>query len=62
MTTPSKVAVIRTSPQTVLQDYQRLFDLAGGALALAAGRHHHPQRQHHLAFPHAGRQHHPLAA
>ncbi len=31
MTTRSKVAVLRTQPETVLQDYQRLFELAGGA-------------------------------
>ncbi len=30
----SKVAVLRTSPQTVLQDYQRLFELGGGREAL----------------------------
>jgi uncharacterized protein (DUF362 family) len=30
----SKVAVVRTKPETVLSDYQRLFDLAGGANAL----------------------------
>jgi uncharacterized protein (DUF362 family) len=34
MTTRSKVAVLFTNPDTVLQDYQRLFDLAGGAKAL----------------------------
>jgi len=34
MTKP-KVAVLRTKPETVLQDYQRLFELAGGANALA---------------------------
>ena len=34
MTTRSKVAVLRTQPETVLQDYQRLFELAGGAHAL----------------------------
>ena len=31
----SKVAVLRTQPETVLQDYRRLFELAGGAEALA---------------------------
>ncbi|MCJ7531413.1 MAG: DUF362 domain-containing protein [Anaerolineales bacterium] len=36
MTTKSKVAVLRTQPETVLQDYQRLFELADGAKALAA--------------------------
>ncbi len=30
----SKVAVLHTQPETVLQDYQRLFELAGGAQAL----------------------------
>ncbi|HWQ45842.1 MAG TPA: DUF362 domain-containing protein, partial [Longilinea sp.] len=35
MTKRSVVAVIRTQPETVLDDYQRLFDLAGGAKALA---------------------------
>jgi uncharacterized protein (DUF362 family) len=30
----SKVAVVRTRPETVLEDYQRLFELAGGSQAL----------------------------
>ena len=30
----SKVAIIKTSPKSVLTDYQRLFDLAGGKKAL----------------------------
>lgn len=30
----STVAVLRTKPQTILEDYQRLFDLAGGRQAL----------------------------
>ena len=34
MTAKSKVAVIRTQPETVLQDYQRLFEVAGGKKAL----------------------------
>src|SRR5512146_607556 len=34
MTTRSTVAVLRTRPETVLADYQRLFDLAGGKQAL----------------------------
>jgi uncharacterized protein (DUF362 family) len=34
---PSTVAVLRTSPITVIADYQRLFDLAGGSQSLAAG-------------------------
>jgi uncharacterized protein (DUF362 family) len=37
MPTKAKVAVLRTTPETVLQDYQRLFELAGGAQALAPG-------------------------
>lgn len=32
-----KVAVIRTTPDHVLQDYQRLFNLSGGAQALQPG-------------------------
>ncbi|HEY4721931.1 MAG TPA: DUF362 domain-containing protein, partial [Anaerolineae bacterium] len=32
----SKVAVLRTSPKTVLEDYQRLFELADGKQALSA--------------------------
>src|SRR5512136_2880132 len=31
---PSKVAVLYTQPETVIQDYQQLFELAGGAAAL----------------------------
>src|SRR5512135_3259027 len=31
----SIVAVVRTRPETVLQDYQRLFELAGGKQALS---------------------------
>ena len=34
MTTRATVAVLRTQPDTVLADYQRLFDLAGGKQAL----------------------------
>ncbi len=34
MTTRSAVAVLRTRPETVLEDYQRLFEMAGGAKAL----------------------------
>jgi uncharacterized protein (DUF362 family) len=37
MTKNSIVAAIYTSPETVLQDYQRLFELAGGSQALQAG-------------------------
>lgn len=37
MTEKAKVAVLRTSPETVLQDYQRLFDWADGAQALQPG-------------------------
>jgi hypothetical protein len=36
MSATSKVAVLRTRPATILRDYQRLFELAGGAQALAA--------------------------
>lgn len=34
MSAKSRVAVLFTRPETVLQDYQRLFDLAGGAQTL----------------------------
>lgn len=34
MPTKSKVAVLRTQPETVLRDYQRLFEIAGGAKSL----------------------------
>ena len=37
MTTKSKVAVLYTKPESVLQDYQRLFTLAGGVKALQSG-------------------------
>lgn len=37
MTSNAKVAVLRTTPQTVLQDYQRLFELADGPKTLAPG-------------------------
>jgi intein/homing endonuclease len=33
----SRVAVLRTRPETVLDDYVRLFELAGGRQALASG-------------------------
>ena len=33
----SKVAFLYTTPETVLEDYQRLFELAGGAAALQPG-------------------------
>jgi hypothetical protein len=36
MSTTAKVAVLRTQPDTILADYQRLFELAGGPQALAA--------------------------
>ncbi len=35
--TKSKVAVLRTTPNTVLQDHQRLFEIAGGRQALDPG-------------------------
>ena len=34
MTTTAKVAVLYTRPETVIEDYQRLFELAGGGAAL----------------------------
>jgi hypothetical protein len=34
MTNRSCVAILYTQPETVLDDYRRLFDLAGGADAL----------------------------
>jgi uncharacterized protein (DUF362 family) len=37
MTTKATVVVLRTAPETVLHDYQRLFELAGGAQALDPG-------------------------
>jgi uncharacterized protein (DUF362 family) len=37
MAANSRVAVLRTRPETVIEDYQRLFDLAGGAQALVPG-------------------------
>jgi uncharacterized protein (DUF362 family) len=37
MVAKSKVAVLFTSPATVLQDYQRLYELAGGPAALQPG-------------------------
>ena len=37
MTGKSKVAVLFTSPDSVLEDYDRLFDLAGGKTALQPG-------------------------
>lgn len=60
MATKPKVAVLRTQPETVLQDYKRLFELAGGARARSACD-DGPQRQHHLAFPDAEREHDALA-
>ncbi len=38
MSTRSKVAVLRTQPETVLEDYQRLFVLANGPQALDSSR------------------------
>jgi hypothetical protein len=35
MTTKAVVAALRTRPETVLDDYARLFELAGGAKALS---------------------------
>lgn len=36
MTAKSKVAVLYTQPETIIRDYQRLFELAGGADTLQA--------------------------
>ena len=58
----AKVAILKTGPQTVLDDYVRLFELAGGPGALDKSRDHHPQGQHLLALPLALGQHHALAA
>lgn len=33
MTTRSKVAALYTQPETVIQDYERLFEIAGGSKA-----------------------------
>jgi uncharacterized protein (DUF362 family) len=38
MTSRARVAVLYTQPETVLHDYGRLFELAGGAEALQAGK------------------------
>ena len=37
MTDQARVAILYTRPETVLEDYRRLFDLAGGAEALQPG-------------------------
>ncbi len=37
MTSRARVAVLHTTPETVLQDYARLFELAGGRQALQPG-------------------------
>jgi uncharacterized protein (DUF362 family) len=37
MTEKTQVAILYTRPETVLQDYQRLFEIAGGARALDPG-------------------------
>ena len=37
MSVKSKVAVLRTSPETVLRDFERLFELADGRHALRPG-------------------------
>ena len=36
MSMKSKVAILRTKPETVLADYQRLFELGGGPQALVS--------------------------
>ncbi|MBI5034918.1 MAG: DUF362 domain-containing protein [Chloroflexi bacterium] len=35
MSNKARVAILRTTPETVLQDYERLFELGGGKAALA---------------------------
>jgi uncharacterized protein (DUF362 family) len=37
MPVKSRVAVLRTQPKSILQDYQRLFELAGGGASLQPG-------------------------
>jgi uncharacterized protein (DUF362 family) len=37
MATKAKVAILKTTPKTVIDDYQRLFDLADGPSALQSG-------------------------
>jgi uncharacterized protein (DUF362 family) len=37
MPTKPRVAILRTSPDSAVDDYQRLFDLGGGSAALAPG-------------------------
>ena len=39
----AKVAVLRTQPETVLQDYRRLFELAGGAAGAGSQHDDHPE-------------------
>ncbi len=58
--TTSKVAVLYTRPESVLEDYGRLFELAGGPESLDQ-RDDHPQGQYLLALPDARREHDTLA-
>ena len=46
----SQVAILRTSPATVLRDYHRLMNLAGYQDVVAEGRRHRAQDQHLLAL------------
>ena len=54
MTPRSKVAVLRTSPETVVEDYGRLMDLAGYREALPVRPADLPAHQHLVARLHAG--------
>ena len=58
----SKVAVIRVTPDTILQDIDRLIGLAGVSDALAAGQDDDPEGQHLLALSVSRGEHHAVAA
>ena len=58
----SKVAVIRVRPDHVLDDIDRLHELAGVERALAHGRPDDPQGQHLVALPVPRREHDAVAA
>ncbi len=62
MTTRAQVAVLRTTPETVLDDYDRLIGLAGVERYLPADQTVILKEQHLLALPFPQRQHHTLAA
>ena len=47
----SKVAVLKVKPETILDDIERLCELAGMRRGAGARRDHHPQGQHLLALP-----------